>query len=118
MPRHWEPLPHEAKLFHDIYIDESSQNDHHYMVIGGIVVPRDFAAQLEEDLDQSKPNRLRGVDSKGNRREVGWKFVSRGDFENYKKIVDTCHSFGARRLVGNTGMWQLFCSIIDLTIPG
>jgi hypothetical protein len=57
-PRHWEPLPHEAKLFHEIYIDESSQNDHHYMVIGGIVVPRDFSAQLEEDLDQSKPSRL------------------------------------------------------------
>ena len=118
MPRHWEPLPHEAKLFHEIYIDESSQNDHHYMVIGGIVVPRDFSAQLEEDLDQSKPSRLRGIDSKGNRREAGWKFVSTGDFEHYKKIVDTCYSFGARRLVGQIGMWQLFCSIIDLTVPG
>jgi len=88
------------------------------MVIGGIVVPRDFSAQLEEDLDQSKPSRLRGIDSKGNRREAGWKFVSTGDFEHYKKIVDTCYSFGARRLVGQTGMWQLFCSIIDLTVPG
>ena len=86
--------------------------------IGGIVVPRDFSAQLEEDLDQSKPSRLRGIDSKGNRREAGWKFVSTGDFEHYKKIVDTCHSFGARRLVGQIGMWQLFCSIIDLTVPG
>jgi hypothetical protein len=32
--RHLEPLPHEAKLFNEIYIDETSQNDHHFLVLG------------------------------------------------------------------------------------
>src|SRR3954453_5489674 len=27
----WEPLPHEANLFHEIYVDETSQNDHHFL---------------------------------------------------------------------------------------
>src|SRR5258706_754234 len=118
MPRHWEPLPHEAKLFHEIYIDESSQNDYHYMVIGGIVVPRAFSAQLEDDIDKSKPGRLRGINSKGHRREAGWKLVSTGDFHDYKNIVDAYFSFGSRRLQRQPGMCRLYCSIIDLTVPG
>jgi hypothetical protein len=118
MPRHWEPLPHEAKLFHEIYIDESSQNDHHYMVIGGIVVPRAFSAQLADDIDNSKPGRLRGINSKGQPREASWKFVSTGDFHDYKRIVDTYYSFATRRMQGHSGQFGLYCSVIDLTIPG
>src|SRR5258707_15169631 len=72
MPRHWEPLPHEAKLFHEIYIDESSQNDHHYMVIGGVVVPRAFFAQIKKNPHQSKTNTPSGIYRKEKRREAGW----------------------------------------------
>src|SRR4051812_3502620 len=108
MPRRWEPLPHEANLFHEIYIDESSQNDHHYMVIGGIVVPRAFSPQLEDDIDNSKPGRLRGVNSKGQPREAGWKLVSNGDFHDYKRIVDTFYSFARRRLPTTGGEVRLY----------
>jgi hypothetical protein len=118
MPRKpWVPLDHEKHLFHEIYIDETSQNDHHYMVVGGIVVPLALSAQLSAEIDEAKPDRLRGFDSKGEPREAGWKLVSKGDFEHYAKIVDTYRTFGFRRLKGtNAGEVGFYCSIVDLQV--
>ena len=121
MPRKpWVPIPEEARFFHHIYIDESSQNDHHYMVLGGIVVPLAFARQLEEDIDNSKPPSFRGVGKDGLPREVGWKFVSNGSFDRYKKIIDTYASFGFRRVAStrNAGRICLYYSVVDLLVPG
>jgi hypothetical protein len=121
MPRKpWVPRKNEAAFFHHIYIDESSQNDHDYMVLGGIVVPLAFAQQLEEDLDNAKPPNWRGIGSDGFPREIGWKLVSNGSFERYKKIVDAYASFGHRRLDGiaNAGRVMLYYSVVDLHIPG
>lgn len=119
MPRHWEPLPHEVNLFHEIYIDETSQNDHHYLVIGGIVIPRKLAPQLEADIFAAKPNKYRGVNSKGEQREVGWKFVSNGDFKTYEAIVNAYFSFAYRRMQGaGHGLCRFYASIIDLTVKG
>jgi hypothetical protein len=62
MPRRpWVPRPEEARFFHHIYIDESSQNDHDYMVLGGIVAPLAFSAQLEEDIYNAKPESFQGI---------------------------------------------------------
>jgi hypothetical protein len=121
MPRKpWVPRQDEAAFFHHIYIDESSQNDHDYMVLGGIVVPLAFAGQLEEELDSAKPPNWRGIGSDGFPREIGWKLVSNGSYERYKKIIDTYASFGQRRLdrVRNAGRIGLYYSVIDLNIPG
>src|SRR5215213_10266844 len=120
MPRKpWVPSPDEARFFHHIYIDESSQNDHDFMVLGGIVVPLAFAQQLEEAIDQSKPNNLRGIGKDGLPREVGWKTISNGNFNRYKAIIDSYGSFG-RRLEGtkNAGMMGLFYSVVDLRVHG
>ena len=46
----WTPLPHEADLFCNVYIDESSQTGHRYFVLGGLVVPLSHAAQFETDI--------------------------------------------------------------------
>jgi hypothetical protein len=118
MPRKpWVPLGQEKHLFHEIYIDETSQNDHHYMVIGGIVAPLSLSAQLSAEIDEAKPSWLRGIDSKGHPREAGWKLISKGDFKHYAKIVDTYRTFGFRRLKGiNAGEVGFYCSIIDLRV--
>jgi hypothetical protein len=121
MPRKpWVPLPEEEGLFHNIYIDESSQNDHDYMVIGGIVVPLAFSAQMEEDIYNAKPETFRGIGKNGLPREVGWKLVSNGSLGRYKKIVDAYADFSFRHLQGlrNAGMVQMFYSVVDLRIPG
>ena len=46
----WEPLPHEADLFCNVYIDESSQTKHRYLVLGGLVVPLSHADAFEADI--------------------------------------------------------------------
>ena len=114
----WVPRPEEARFFHHIYIDESSQNDHDYMVLGGIVVPLAFAQQLEAELASAKPPNWRGIGSDGFPREIGWKLVSNGSYERYKKIIDAYASFGRRRMDGVGGRIGLYYSVIDLNVPG
>jgi hypothetical protein len=121
MPRKpWVPRPEEADLFHHIYIDESSQNDHDYMVLGGIVVPLAFAAQLEDDIYNAKPENWRGIGKDGEPREVGWKLFSNGKYERYKKIVDAYANFAHNRMQfkTNVGRVQMFYSVVDLRIKG
>src|SRR5882757_206810 len=97
MPRKpWVPLEHERELFHEIYIDETSWTDHHYMVIGGIVVPLAFSAQLAAEIEKAKPSRLKGLNSKGKLREASWTDISKNDFHDYKRIVDALYSFNSR----------------------
>jgi hypothetical protein len=121
MPRKpWVPRPEEARFFHHIYIDESSQNDHDYMVLGGIVVPLAFAAQMEEDIYNAKPDSFRGIGKNGLPREVGWKLVSKGSFERYRKIIDAYAYFSFNQMQGlrNAGRVQMYYSVVDLRIPG
>jgi hypothetical protein len=63
MPRKpWVPLPHEAKRFHEIYIDETSQNGHHFLVLGGIIIPLELSADFEADMISA---RRKPLDSRG-----------------------------------------------------
>jgi hypothetical protein len=121
MPRKpWVPHPDEAKFFHHIYIDESSQNDHDYMVIGGIVIPMAFAKKLEEEIENAKPPYWRGRGKKGHPREVGWKFISNGSYERYRKIVEAYADFSYRHVgsTKNAGITQMFYSVVNLNVRG
>jgi hypothetical protein len=121
MPREpWVPRPEEARFFHHIYIDESSQNDHDYMVLGGIVIPMAYAQKLEEEIENAKPEYWRGIGKKGHPREVGWKLISNGSYERYRKIVEAYASFAHRHIKNarNAGISQMFYSVVDLRIKG
>jgi hypothetical protein len=118
MPRHWEPLPHEVNFFQEIYIDESSQNDHHFLVLGGIMLPRFLSAQFETDIIEARHPRLVSRNSEGKLREIGWKYVSTGYFEAYKQVVDAYFSFGYRRLQRSGNPMAFYASVVDLTVPG
>jgi hypothetical protein len=51
MPRDsWVPRPEEADRFYQVYIDESSQTKHQYMVLGGLCVPLSHSAMFEADI--------------------------------------------------------------------
>lgn len=113
-----EPRPHEAHLFEEIYIDESSQTDHHFLLLGGIVIPRRLSAQFDADILEARRPRLRSLDSKGNLREIGWKTVSTGDFDAYKKVADAYFSFAFHHLKGSTDPFRFYCSVVNTRIPG
>lgn len=113
----WVPKEHERELFHEIYIDETSQNDHRFLVLGGIVIPREFYAEFESDIFEARPSRLR-FDSKGNPRELGWSEISKGDFDNYAKVLEAYFTFAFRKAKGRRGVFGFFCSVINTQVKG
>ncbi|MGL6061117.1 MAG: DUF3800 domain-containing protein [Bradyrhizobium sp.] len=119
MPRKpWEPREFERLLFHEVYIDETSQNDHHFLLMGGIVMPLHASEQFTADMIEARSPRLRRLNSKGHLPEMGWSEVSSGDFEEYKTVLDAYFSFGGRRLQNRPGVYKFYCSVINTRIPG
>lgn len=64
----------------DIYLDESSQTKHRYLVIGGIIVPTSRATDLSKQIAAARlPELPMG--------EMAWTKVSRGKLVAYKRVV-------------------------------
>jgi hypothetical protein len=53
-PTDWTPQPTEADLFHHVYIDESSQTKHRFLVIGGLIVASSHAKALEDAITTAR----------------------------------------------------------------
>jgi hypothetical protein len=114
MPRKpWEPTEEERHRFHEVYIDESSQNGHHFLVHGGIIIPRELSADFEADMISA---RRRPLNSKGQHREMGWSEISNHDFHEYERVLDAFFSYPRRRVF--RGVFRFYCSVIDTTVCG
>jgi hypothetical protein len=113
-----EPRPHEAHLFQEIYIDESSLTRHRFLVLGGVMFPRRRSAEFEAHILEAKHPRFRSLDSEGKPREMSWTDVSTGDFEVYKKVVDAYFSFPVKYRQSSLEPYHLYCSVIDTHIVG
>jgi hypothetical protein len=114
----WVPKESERRLFHEIYIDETSQNGHHFLVLGGIIIPREFSAEFTADIIEARRPRLHALNSKGQLRELGWSEVSNGDLEAYQKVIEAFFSFSHRRLRGESGMVKSYSSVVDTSVRG
>jgi hypothetical protein len=118
MPRKlWIPKEHEAQLFSEVYIDETSQNNHRFMVLGGIMFPLVYSDQFEEAMVAARSKRLRHIHSSGLMTEIGWKYVGNGDFEEYKAIVDAYFDFKGK-MSGSYNDYRFHCSVLDTHIKG
>jgi hypothetical protein len=114
----WAPKESEKHLFHEIYIDETSQNDHSFLVLGGIIIPRELSAEFEAEIIEARHPRLHTLSSKGRLREMGWSEVSNGDFDAYKKVLEAFFSFSFCRLQGKSGLVKFYCSVVHTRVPG
>jgi hypothetical protein len=65
----------------DIYIDESSQNNHRYLVIGGVIVAMTDVPALNASIAKARLPELPDNEAK-------WTKVSRAKLGAYKRIVD------------------------------
>jgi len=71
----------EYGSFSDIYVDESSQTKHRYLLIGGIVIATGSVAAFEARLAAARlPELPHG--------EMAWVKVSRTKMAAYKRVVD------------------------------
>lgn len=115
----WTPLPHEAKRFEEVYIDETSQTGHRYLVLGGIIVPYHYSAQLEQDiLEARKPRLTTVVPGCDKLREIGWKNVGNGDFDDYKRVVDAYFGFPSKYRMPAADNFNFVCSVVDTHVKG
>jgi hypothetical protein len=72
----------DPKQIADIYLDESSQNNHRFLVLGGVIVPKLGVQELDDLIMRA---RLPDLPEK----EAKWTKVSRAKLAAYKRIVDT-----------------------------
>jgi uncharacterized protein DUF3800 len=110
----WEPLPHEAELFSEVYIDETSQNSHHYLVLGGIIVPRKYADQFSAAVLNARGADLPAVAANGEPSEIKWAKVSNKKLAAYKRVVNAFFAF-ANTMPISTGHLNFHSTVVDLT---
>jgi hypothetical protein len=109
----WQPREEERHRFHEIYIDESSQGGHHFLVHGGIIIPRELYADFEADMIGA---RTRPRTSNGLHREMGWSEISNGDYHEYKRVLGAFFSYPRRKV--SKDVFRFYCSVVDTTVRG
>ena len=74
-------IPQELPRFIHIYCDESRQTSERYMVLGGVIINRDFAPHFQGMFDEYRDvHRMHA--------ELKWKKVSTQKLHEYKALVD------------------------------
>ena len=74
-------IPLDVRDVYDLYIDESSQTKHRYLVLGGLIIEAVLTSSLEQELFSARlPDLPAG--------ELGWTKVSRTKLDAYRRFVD------------------------------
>ena len=93
----WNPLQHEADLFCNIYVDESSQTKHRYLVLGGLLVSHSsHATAFETDIAAARDHTIPTTKQDGRPKVIKWEKASAYNLEGYKKVIDAYFSFPQR----------------------
>jgi hypothetical protein len=101
-------------LFCNVYIDESSQTQWRYLVLGGLVVPLSHAELFESDLRAARETTkipLTRLD--GTPRVMKWEKVNAYNFDAYKTVVDTTFNFRRLRIKRALKDMNLQCVVVD-----
>jgi hypothetical protein len=68
-------------VFADVFVDESSQTKHKYLLLGGIIIPGASSDELRQRIWEARQPEL----PQG---EMKWVKVSRSKIEAYRRVVD------------------------------
>ncbi len=74
--------PFDPSAFQTVYVDESSQTKHRYLVLGSLILHTEYEAALASDILKARLPELPSG-------EMGWTKVSRTKLEAYRRVVDT-----------------------------
>lgn len=101
----------------DIYLDETSQSGHRFLVIGGIMFPKQYAQLFDEAVIAARLPQLPLRHVGGEVRQMAWNRFSLGELESYKRVVDTFFSF--RSQMTDTAHSIIFhASVVDCSVRG
>jgi hypothetical protein len=113
-----EPRLHEAHLINEIYIDETSQTGHHFLVLGGVMFPRSHHEQFEQDIINARLPHLPPLRASGESREIAWSEFTSRDLETYKRVVDAFFSFGRHLQSRDIDRIRFYCSVVNCQVKG
>jgi len=109
----WTPLPHEADLFCNVYIDESSQTKHRYLVIGGLIVPLSHADVFEQAIIAARDETIAPARADGTPRIIKWEKVNAYNLASYRKVVDAFFSFEGDHKLPLRKHVDINCVVVD-----
>jgi hypothetical protein len=112
----WEPLPHEADLFVEVYIDESSQTKHRYLVLGGLVVPMDYIDRFDADIIAARGADLPIAHADGSPRIIKWEKAKGHNLAGYKRVVDAYFYFVKKHNLPIRKHCNIHCIAVDTTV--
>jgi hypothetical protein len=109
----WEPLPHEADLFCNVYIDESSQTKWRYLVLGALLVPLSHAAQFEATMIAARDAVIAPFRQDGTPRVIKWQKVNDYNLQAYVKVVNAYFTCENRLKLPTWKHIDICCLVID-----
>jgi hypothetical protein len=113
-----EPPPHETHLINELYIDETSQTGHHFLILGGVMFPRSHRDQFEQDIIEARMPNLPAVRASDEPREIAWSEFTSRDLETYKRVVDAFFTFGRRLSTQDINRIRFYCSVVNCQVKG
>jgi len=114
MPRKpWVPLPHEADSFCNIYIDESSQTKHRFLVLGGLVVPHSHVDLFESDVIAARDPIIAPFRADGRPRVIKWEKVNAYNLASYKKVLEVFWRFEMKHKLNVGKHVDMVCLAVD-----
>jgi hypothetical protein len=115
--RNRPPKPHEIDRFYEIYIDETSQTGHRFLIIGGIYFPYKYSSLFEQTILKARLPLIPQHHPNGQLRQIGWREFAPDELETYKRVVDAFHSFRQHLSPFNESI-EFLGSIIDTHVRG
>jgi hypothetical protein len=107
--------PGEKPTTYNVYIDESSQTKMRYLVIGGLVIPKEYADRFEADILAARGPDYPAIDSDG-KHAIKWgKAKSRDDLATYKRVIDAFFQFLQKHNVPLGFDVNVKCVVVDMT---
>ena len=108
--------PWERPTTYNVYIDESSQTKLHYLVLGGLVVPKPFAANFETAIVEARGPRYPAVGADGRQHAMKWERAkSRNDLVAYKRVIDTFWQYPTKSRMPVGMDLNIHCVAVDMT---
>lgn len=114
MPRDsWIPRADEVDRFYQVFIDESSQTKHRYLVMGGVCIPLAYAAAFEADLMEKRDDTTPLVKPDGVPKLMKWEKATAYNLPAYKRFVDAFFTFPMRFKLPISKPLDTHCIAVD-----
>jgi hypothetical protein len=114
------PKPTEAELLEEVYIDETSQTGHRFLVIGGLTIPKYLSTAFDAYMTRARATtKLEAhLTDQMMLAEIGWNEVSTNDFDAYRTIMQAYFDFAQPHLKSTLTKFEFHCSVVDTHVLG